>query len=48
MWRANKHVCETTMTVPAKRTMSGSARRKIAAAQKARWAKVKAQETKAA
>jgi hypothetical protein len=36
------------MTVPAKRTMSGSARRKIAAAQKARWAKVKAQETKAA
>jgi hypothetical protein len=31
-----------------KRTMSASARRKIAAAQKARWAKFKAQQKKAA
>jgi len=31
-----------------KRTMSASARRKIAAAQRVRWAKVKAQQKKAA
>jgi hypothetical protein len=35
-------------TVKPKHTMSASARRKIAAAQRARWAKVKAQEKKAA
>ncbi|MGA2647689.1 MAG: hypothetical protein ABSF15_23550 [Candidatus Sulfotelmatobacter sp.] len=33
---------------PAKRRMSASARAKISAAQKARWAKVKAQQKKAA
>jgi hypothetical protein len=31
-----------------KRTMSASARRKIAAAQKARWAKIRAKQKKAA
>jgi hypothetical protein len=30
------------VTIPRKRTMSAAARKKIAAAQRARWAKVKA------
>jgi hypothetical protein len=36
----------TTGSAPVKRTMSASARRKIAAAQRARWAKVKAAKKK--
>jgi hypothetical protein len=39
---------KTTGSAPAKRTMSAAARRKIATFQRARWAKVKAQQTKAA
>jgi hypothetical protein len=34
--------------MPKKRTMSAAARRKIAAAQRARWAKVKAAQKKTA
>ena len=41
-------VAKSAGAAPAKRTMSVSARRKIAAAQKARWAKIRAQEKKAA
>jgi hypothetical protein len=41
-------VAKTTGSSPVKRTMSASARRKIAAFQRARWAKVKAQQKKAA
>jgi hypothetical protein len=37
-------VAKTTGTPKPKRTMSASARRKIAAAQKARWAKFRAQK----
>jgi hypothetical protein len=37
-----------TRSAPAKRTMSASARRKIALAQKLRWAKLKRQAKKAA
>jgi hypothetical protein len=33
---------EKVVTMPKKRTMSASARKRIAAAQRARWAKVKA------
>ena len=39
---------KTTASAPVKRTMSASARRKIAAFQRARWAKLKAQQKKAA
>jgi hypothetical protein len=47
--RENGHSAgRTTNIAPARRTMSAEARRKIAAAQKARWAKVRAQQKKAA
>ena len=39
---ASSGAAKTTGAAPAKRIMSASARRKIAAAQRARWAKVKA------
>jgi len=39
---------KTTASVPVEHTMSVSARRKIAAFKKARWAKAKAQQKKAA
>jgi hypothetical protein len=39
---------KTTSSAPAKRTMSVAARRKIAAALRARWAKIRAQQKKAA
>jgi hypothetical protein len=41
-------LAKTTVSSPVKRTMSASARRKIAAFQRARWAKVKALQKKAA
>jgi hypothetical protein len=41
-------LAKTTASVPIKHTMSASARRKIAAFQRARWAKLKAQQKKAA
>jgi hypothetical protein len=41
-------IAKTTGSAPVKRTMSAAARRKIAAFQKARWAKIKAQQKKAA
>jgi len=41
-------IAKTTNPAPVKRTMSAAARRKIAAFQRARWAKVKAQQKKAA
>ena len=43
-WRAEANV----VTMPKKKTMSAAARRKIAAAQRARWAKVKAAQKKSA
>jgi hypothetical protein len=39
---------KTTAFAPVKRTMSAAGRRKIAAAQRARWAKLKSQQKKAA
>ena len=41
-------IAKTTGSAPVKRTMSAAARRKIAAFQRARWAKIKAQQKKAA
>jgi hypothetical protein len=41
-------LAKTTTSAPVKRSMSAAARRKIAAFQRARWAKVKAQQKKAA
>jgi hypothetical protein len=41
-------LAKTTASDPVKRTMSAASRRKIAAFQRARWARVKAQQKKAA
>jgi hypothetical protein len=41
---ASSGTAKTTGAAPVKRSMSASARRKIAAAQKLRWARVKAGE----
>ena len=41
-------IAKTTASAPVKHTMSAAARRKIAAFQRARWAKIKAQQRKAA
>jgi hypothetical protein len=41
-------IAKTKASAPVKHVMSASVRRKIAAAQRARWAKVKAQQKKAA
>jgi hypothetical protein len=41
-------IAKTTGSAPVKRSMSASARRKIAAFQRARWAKIRAQQKKAA
>jgi hypothetical protein len=41
-------VTKTTTSAPVKRIMSSSARKKIAAFQKARWAKLKAGQQKVA
>jgi hypothetical protein len=52
--RANKAsqplvaIAKTKGSAPVKRTMSAAARKKIAAFQRARWAKIKAQQKKAA
>lgn len=46
--QASRTAVKKTNGQPAKRTMSLAARRKIAAFQKARWAKIKAQQKKAA
>ena len=45
---ARSRLAKTTASAPVKHTMSAAARRKIAAFQRARWAKIKAQQKKAA
>ena len=47
LW-AKKQKANEAVEVKPKQTMSAAARRKIAATQRARWAKVKAQQKKAA
>jgi hypothetical protein len=46
--RADAALKQNVVSMPKKKTMSAAARRKIAAAQRARWAKVKAAQKKSA
>jgi len=46
--RGNGGQKQNLVSMPKKKTMSAAARRKIAAAQRARWAKVKAAQKKSA
>jgi hypothetical protein len=50
-WKSGEIHCVPDVgltTVPAMRTMSAAGRKRIAAVQRARWAKVRAQQKKAA